>query len=146
MGLAGKAKVALGYENWRTMDLPSQIRERLDAVGVLPGDVTEVFIRGAGAGGQKINKTSSTVVLRHGPTGLEVRCQEERSQAANRARAWVRFCEKLEERLRAAEAERKAAVAKVRKLMRKRSPRQKAILVAGKRHRAETLAARLAKE
>jgi hypothetical protein len=37
-------------------------------------------------------------------------------------------------------------VAKVRKLMRKRSPRQKAILVAAKRHRAETLAARLAKE
>ncbi len=146
MGLAREAKVALGDENWRTMDLPSQIRDRLDAVGVLPGDVSEVFIRGSGAGGQKINKTSSTVVLRHGPTGLEVRCQEERSQAANRARAWERFCDKLEERLRVAEAERQAAVAKARKLKRKRSPRQKAILVAGKRHRAEIVAARRAKE
>lgn len=146
LGLAGEAKVALVYENWRTMDLPSQIRERLDTAGVLPGDVTEVFIRGSGPGGQKINKTASTVVLRHGPTGLEVRCQEERSQAANRARAWERFCKKLEERLRAAEGARQAVVAKERKLKRKRSPRQKAILVAGKRHRAGIVAARRAKE
>jgi protein subunit release factor B len=51
------------------MDLPLQIRERLDALGVLPGDVMEVFVRGSGAGGQKINKTSSTVVLRHGCRG-----------------------------------------------------------------------------
>jgi protein subunit release factor A len=128
------------------MDLPSQIRERLDAVGVLPGDVAEVFIRGSGAGGQKINKTSSTVVLRHGPTGLEVRCQEERSQAANRALAWERFCEKLEERLRAAEAERKAAVAKARRKARPKSRRQKQIQVEAKRHRAEIVAARRAKE
>ncbi len=142
LGLAEEGKVALGDENWRTMDLPSQIRERLDAAGVLPGDVTEVFIRGSGPGGQKINKTSSTVVLRHGPSGLEVRCQEERGQAANRALAWERFCEKLEERLRAAEGARKAAVAKARKLQRKRSPRQKAILVAGKRHRADIKAKR----
>ena len=146
MGLAREAKVALGHENWRTMDLPSQIRERLDAVGVLPGDVTEVFIRGSGAGGQKINKTSSTVVLRHGPSGLEVRCQEERSQAANRARAWERFCDKLEERQRLAEAERQAAVAKARRNARPKSRRQKQIQVEAKRHRAEIVAARRAKE
>ena len=128
------------------MDLPSQIRERLDAVGVLPGDVTEVFIRGSGSGGQKINKTSSTVVLRHGPSGLEVRCQEERSQAANRARAWERFCDKQEERLRLAEAERQAAVAKARRKARPKSRRRKQIQVEAKRHRAEIVAARRAKE
>lgn len=124
------------------MDLPPQIRERLDSLGVLPGDVSESFVRGSGAGGQKINKTSSTVVLRHGPSGLEVRCQEERSQAVNRERAWERFCEKLEERVRAAEAERRAATAKVRRTNRKRSPRQKAKLVADKRLRAEVKANR----
>jgi len=124
------------------MDLPSQIRERLDALGVLPGDVTESFVRGSGAGGQKINKTSSTVVLRHALSGLEVRCQEERSQAVNRERAWERFCEKLEERLRAAEAARRATVAKARRTNRKRSARQKAKLVAEKRIRGALKAGR----
>ncbi len=124
------------------MDLPTQILERLDALGVLASDVTEAFTRGSGAGGQKINKTSSTVVLRHGPTGTEVRCQEERSQAVNRERAWERFCEKLEERVRSAEAERQARVAKARRTNRKRSARQKAILVEGKRRRAEVKANR----
>ena len=142
LGLAGRAEVALGDENWRPMDLPSQIRERLDALGILPGDVAETFTRGSGAGGQKINKTSSTVVLRHGPSGLEVRCQEERSQAVNRERAWERFCEKLEERARAAEAARQAAVARTRRTNRKRSARQKARLVTGKRIRAQVKANR----
>lgn len=126
------------------MDLPTQIQARLDALGVLAGDVTETFTRGSGAGGQKINKTSSTVVLRHGPTGVEVRCQAERSQAANREKAWGLFCEKLEARVRVAEAERKATAAKARRLNRKRSARQKAILVAEKRRHGETKALRRA--
>ncbi len=126
------------------MDLPTQIQARLDALGVLAGDVTETFTRGSGAGGQKINKTSSTVVLRHGPTGVEVRCQAERSQAANREKAWGLFCEKLESRVRVAEAERKATAAKARRLNRKRSARQKAILVAEKRRHGETKALRRA--
>lgn len=124
------------------MDLPLKIQERLDGLGVLAGDVTETFTRGSGTGGQKINKTSSTVVLRHGPTGTEVRCQAERSQAANRARAWEIFCEKLEERVRVAETARRAALAKTRRTNRKRSARQKAMLVAGKRQRAEVKAGR----
>ncbi len=111
---------------------------------MLPGDVSESFVRGSGAGGQKINKTSSTVVLRHGPSGLEVRCQEERSQAVNRERAWARFCEKLEESLRAAEAARRAAMAKKRRSTRPRSARQKAKLVAAKRLRAGIKAGRRA--
>jgi protein subunit release factor B len=127
------------------VDLPTQIQERLDALGVIPSDVEERFIRGSGPGGQKINKTSSTVCVKHRPTGVEVRCQKERSQAANRETAWVELCVKLEERLRAAEQQRQQAVAKTRRTNRKRSARQKAISVAGKRHRAEIKAGRGAK-
>ncbi|MEZ0216020.1 MAG: peptide chain release factor-like protein [Rariglobus sp.] len=119
------------------MDLPTQIQERLDALGVLAADVEERFVRGSGPGGQKINKTSSTVCVKHRPTGVEVRCQRERSQAANRETAWAELCGKLEEKLRAAEQSRQQAVAKTRRMNRKRSARQKAISVAGKRHRAE---------
>ena len=47
------------------MALPTQIEARLAALGVRAEEVEERFVRGAGPGGQKINKTSSTVWLRH---------------------------------------------------------------------------------
>jgi peptide chain release factor len=124
-------------KNGGAVDLPTQIQNRLDALGVLVRDVEERFVRGSGPGGQKINKTSSTVCLKHRPTGVDVRCQRERSQAVNRETAWAELCGKLESRLREAEQARQQAVAKTRRTNRKRSARQKAILVAGKRHRAE---------
>ncbi|MGC4073915.1 MAG: peptide chain release factor-like protein [Nibricoccus sp.] len=124
------------------MELPSQIQDKLDALGVLAGDITERFVRGSGPGGQKINKTSSTVHLRHEPTGVEVRVQQERSQAANRELAWEELCEKLLERLRSAERERQQAVAKAKRRNRPKSRRQKAIQVAGKRQRAAVKALR----
>jgi peptide chain release factor len=124
------------------VDLPTQIQDRLDALGVLVRDVEERFVRGSGPGGQKINKTSSTVCLKHRPTGVDVRCQRERSQAVNRETAWAELCDKLEARLRDAERLRQQAAAKARRTNRKRSTRQKAISVAGKRHRAEIKAGR----
>src|ERR1700733_5797569 len=69
------------------MTLPTQIAEGLAALGARVDEVEERFVRGSGPGGQKINKTSSTVWLRHRPTGVEVRCQRERSQTANRQTA-----------------------------------------------------------
>ena len=118
------------------MDLPTQIERRLAVVGVRVADVEEKFIRGSGPGGQKINKTSSTVWLRHGPTGVEVRCQRERSQALNRERAWLELCEKLETRQRLARELARAARELIRRRNRTKSPGQKARMVASKRHRA----------
>src|SRR5215213_1413707 len=100
--------------------LPTQIEERLAALGVSAGEVEERFVRGTGPGGQKINKTSSTVWLRHGPTGIEVRCQRERSQSANRELAWQELTGRLEARARAA----KDAVVDARETERRRT-RQK---------------------
>lgn len=80
------------------MALPTQIDERLTRLHVRREDVDERFVRGGGPGGQKINKTSSTVWLRHRPTGIEVRCQAQRSQSANRERAWIELLDKIERR------------------------------------------------
>ena len=112
-----------------------EIEKRLNALGVLRADVEEKFVRGSGPGGQKINKTSSTVWLRHCPTGVEVRMQRERSQAANRELAWAELCEKLETVLRQAEAARRSEFEKERRRKRPKSRAQKIRQVAGKRHR-----------
>lgn len=124
------------------MSLPFQLEERLRAVGAREDEVEERFVRGSGAGGQKINKTSSTVWLRHRPTGIEVRCQRERSQAANREIAWAGLCEKLEQRLiRAKSAEQQVREAD-RRRSRQKSHGQKIRMIEAKKHRAKHKARR----
>jgi len=72
--------------------------KRMDALGVYEKDIEEKFIRSSGKGGQKINKVSTCVYLKHLPTGIEVKCMKERSQALNRflaRRELIRRIEKL---------------------------------------------------
>ena len=119
------------------MALPIQIEKRFAALGWSVADVEEAFVRGTGPGGQKINKTSSTVWLRHRPTGIEVRCQRERSQAANRELAWLTLGDRLEERARGlARASVEAAEAE-RRRTRQKSRGQKRRMVEGKRRDAQ---------
>ena len=73
------------------------LQETLQRLGIREEDVAEHFTRSQGAGGQKVNKTSSAVYLKHLPTGLEVKMQKERSQALNRFLAWRLLAEKVEE-------------------------------------------------
>jgi protein subunit release factor B len=116
--------------------------DRLRRLGVNPEDIEETFIRGSGPGGQKINKTSSTVRLVHRPSGVEVRCQSERSQAQNRLIAMERLCAALESRQRAAAAAQQAEREKERRRKRPKPPRVKRRMVADKRRRGETKAGR----
>ncbi|HRY91583.1 MAG TPA: peptide chain release factor-like protein, partial [Candidatus Gracilibacteria bacterium] len=53
------------------VELPEDFVKKALKLGVKPEDFVEQFIRGSGKGGQKINKTSSCVLLRHLPTGIE---------------------------------------------------------------------------
>lgn len=114
----------------------AEIEARLHALGTSIADVDERFIRGSGPGGQKINKSSSCVSLRHRPTGIEVRCQRERSQSANREIAWAELGEKLAARLRVAAEAKQDEVQRALRRTRKKSRTQKARMIASKRHRA----------
>ncbi len=80
-------------------------------------DLVEKFVLGSGSGGQKVNKTSSCVFLRHGPSKIEIHCQEGRSREANRITARERLCAKLEEQLKKKRLElaRKRALRRVAK-------------------------------
>jgi len=54
-------------------------------------------LKGSGPGGQKINKTSSAVQLKHTPTGLVLKVQATRSRSQNRKIARVMLAERVEE-------------------------------------------------
>lgn len=109
---------------------------RLMALGTKAADIDERFVIGSGRGGQKLQKTSSSVRLRHRPTGIEVRCQRERSQSVNRLLAWAELCAKLEERQRVALAKRKDEREQSRRRNRQKSRGQKIRMIESKKHRA----------
>jgi peptide chain release factor len=110
---------------------------RLESLGIKEQDLEESFIRSGGAGGQHVNKTSTCVVLRHRPTGLEVRCQKERSQALNRywARRWL--ADKIEAMVRGKESKAQQLREKIRRQKRRRSRRAKERLLSDKHHHSE---------
>lgn len=115
---------------------------RMAAEGIREGDLVEQFIRGSGAGGQKINKTSSCVYLLHKPSGIEIKCQRERSQAMNRFLARRELCDKLEERRKGAASARQQEQERIRRQKRRRSRRAKARMLDGKRQQGEKKAMR----
>ena len=106
-------------------------------LGVEERDFDERFVRSSGPGGQNVNKVATCVVLRHRPSGLEVRCQRERSQALNRFLARRILLERLEAQ-RLGELSAKAQeIAKIRRQKRKRSKRTREKLARLKHLRAE---------
>ena len=110
---------------------------RMAALGIRDDDLDEQFVRSGGKGGQNVNKVATCVVLRHRPTGLQVKCQESRSQAMNRFLARRLLCEKLDERLRGAASAAEQARERIRRQKRRRSRRAKEKMLAHKHAQGE---------
>jgi protein subunit release factor B len=113
------------------------LHQRMKRLGIQESDLVEKFILGSGSGGQKINKTSSCVYLKHIPSGIEVKCQRERSREMNRYYARKDLCEKLEERLEGIRSERQQKIEKIRRQKRRRSRKSKEKMLAEKKRSSE---------
>ena len=81
------------------------LREKMERLGIREEDLVEKFIRSSGHGGQKVNKTSTCVYLRHLPTDIEVKCQKERYQSLNRYHARRILADKVETQILGRESE-----------------------------------------
>jgi len=110
-----------------------ELREKMEALNIREVDIHESFVRSSGKGGQKVNKTSTCVYLKHIPTGIEVKCMEERSQSLNRYRARVILIKKIDEMIKGKESEEKKRIEKIRRQKRKRSKRAKEKMLDEKR-------------
>ncbi len=110
------------------------LAQRMREMKIHEEDLREKFVRASGPGGQKTNKTSSCVQLKHVPTGLLVRCQRERSQALNRYIARCRLLDRIEKLRHGFVAKEQARVARIRRQKRKRSRRAKEKMLEGKHH------------
>lgn len=113
------------------------LAERMRRLGIREDDLRERFVRASGPGGQKVNKTSSCVQLKHLPTGLSVQCQRGRSQALNRFIARRRLLDRIEKMRQGFVAEEKRRINKIRKQKRRRSRRAKEKMLAEKRRLSE---------
>jgi len=114
-----------------------KLQERMKKLGILETEVEENFIRGSGRGGQKINKTSSCVQLKHRPTGIEIKCQKTRSQVDNRYWARRELCDRIEEMILGEKSARRQAAEKIRRQKRRRSRRARARMLELKRKQGQ---------
>ncbi len=100
------------------------LKQKMEALNIQEKDILEKFIRSSGHGGQKLNKTSSCVYLKHLPTGIEIKCMRERSQSVNRFLARRELAERIEA-LAAGDGKGEAASLPAEKIRRQKARRQK---------------------
>ena len=91
------------------------LKEKMQRLGIREQDLQEKFVRSRGRGGQNVNKTSTCVYLKHIPTGIEVKCQQERYQGLNRFLARKILANKIETLILGELSEERKRIAKIKK-------------------------------
>lgn len=113
------------------------LEKKMAALGVREEDIVENFIRSSGPGGQNVNKTATCVYLKHLPTGIEVKCQRQRSQLLNRSLARHILLSKIAHRIQENILQKQSLKAQVMRRNRKKPKSLKLKILEGKRKHAE---------
>jgi protein subunit release factor B len=114
------------------------LRTRMRGLGIHEDDLDESFVTSQGKGGQNVNKVATCVVLLHRPSGLRIKCQQERSQGLNRYLARKQLADKIEQAKLGAQSERQQEIERIRRQKRRRSRRAKNRMLADKHARSAT--------
>ncbi|PIQ88129.1 MAG: peptide chain release factor-like protein [Candidatus Omnitrophica bacterium CG11_big_fil_rev_8_21_14_0_20_43_6] len=113
------------------------LEKRMALLGVREEDIVENFIRSSGPGGQNVNKTSTCVYLKHLPTGLEVKCQRQRSQLLNRSLARHILLSKIEHKIQQDNLQKQSLRAKIMRRNRQKPKSLKIKILEGKRRQGQ---------
>jgi len=113
------------------------LKQKMAELGIREEDIDEKFVRSQGKGGQNVNKLETCVYLKHRPTGIEVKCQQERRQAMNRFLARRILTDKIETMILGRKSEERRRMEKIRRQKRRRSRRAKEKMLQEKHRRAD---------
>ena len=100
------------------------LEKRMTGLGIKKEDIDEKFIKSSGRGGQKVNKSSSAVFLKHKPSQLSVKCGRTRSQHLNRFLALRALLDLIEAEMSGQNKQLQEKIEKIEKI-RKRKQRRK---------------------
>lgn len=115
-----------------------KLTEWMNTLCIIDTDLIEKFIIGSGKGGQNLHKTSSTVYLKHIPSGLEIKCQESRSREDNRYFARARLCEKLQTIISDEKTKEQQKVEKIKRQKKRRTRKAKQKILDDKAKKSKT--------
>ena len=100
-----------------------ELENKMKKLKIFKEDIEEKFIKSSGRGGQKVNKSSCAVFMKHIPSQLTVKYGKSRSQHLNRYKALRLLVEKIEELKFGTNSKELEKINKIRKQKKKRKKR-----------------------